>query len=241
MADPERLAWIVALGVTLIATPARADEGQPSFESCPSDTSERLRFLQDHLEGKQTYANRWWVAWNGVYVGGILFEGTRAGLTDDGGERADHIVSAVKSGIGLGRNLWSPPPAREGARAVSAMATDTPAACAERLARSEELLRRNAEDSRKNRFGWRPHAGNLALNLAGGLVVAEGFGENSGWISAAVGAVVGEVRIWSYPWHADGALGEYERRFPASGIPLSPQTSLHIEAWGNGARLVLRY
>jgi hypothetical protein len=162
-------------------------------------------------------------------------------MLDDAGERADQIVSAVKSGIGLGQNLWMPPPARDGADALRGMPADSAAACAERLARAEDVLRRNAEESREQRFGWIPHAGNLALNAAGALIVTQGFDEKSGWASAALGLVVGEITIWTYPWQAPGALAEYERRFPASGVPQPPAASLHLEPWGNGARLVLRY
>jgi hypothetical protein len=226
--------------VATTASPALAQEAAP-FESCGGDAGQRLRFIEERLDGKRTYANRWWMTWNGVFVGGILYGGARAALEDDGGERADQVVSAVKAGIGLGQNLWDPPPAKNGARELHAMPADSPAACEARLARAEELLRRNAEDSRSERFGWKPHAGNVALNLAGGLIVTQGFDEPSGWVSAALGVVVGEVRIWTYPWHAPGALGEYERRFPASGVPQPPETSLHLEAWGDGARLVLRY
>jgi hypothetical protein len=227
--------------VLLAAAPLAGAQETQRFDACDTGTSQRIRFIEDHLDGKRRYANRWWMTWNGVYVGGILYGGGRAAMEGDAGERADYVVSAVKSGIGLGQNLWDPPPAREGADALHDMPADSPAACAERLARGEELLRRNAEDSRKERFGWLPHAGNVALNAAGGLIVAQGFDEPSGWVSAALGVVVGEVRIWTYPWQAGGALAEYERRFPASGVPQSPPTSLNLEPWGNGARLVLRY
>jgi len=75
-------------------------------------------------------------------------------------------------------------------------------------------LHRAARQAHEERRSWRAHVGNLALNLAGAIVVAEGFDEGSGWGSGALGIVVGEIRIWTYPWQAERALAEYERRFP---------------------------
>jgi hypothetical protein len=235
-------ALILALGgcaPALAADPDRAPAAPRAL--CESGTEARLRFLEEHLEGRRTYADLWWKGWNTVYAGGIVVEGVRAGLEDDRGERADRIVGAVKSGIGLAQNLWSPPPARLGASELDDLPTDSPEGCAQRLARAEEILRRNAEASHDERRSWIPHLGNLGLNLAGALIVAKGFDERSGWGSGALGFAVGEVRIWSYPWHAGGALEEYERRFPASGVPQGPPTTWRIESWAGGARVVLRY
>jgi hypothetical protein len=235
-----KLAWIALLA--LPAAAARAVDGaDPALDRCDPDTRDRLRFLESHLDEKSTYAERWWIGWTTVYSAGIAVEGARAGLADDAGPRADAIVTAVKAGVGLTDNLLRPPPAKEGTRELHTISTNDADGCARRLARAEEILRENAADSRHRRFSWKAHAGNLALNLAGALIVAEGFDESSGWKSGALGLVVGEGRIWSYPWHAPGALAEYERRFPASGVPRSPATSWRLEPWGNGARLVVQY
>jgi len=232
----------MALIILAAIPPSRADEAtDPALERCTGDTGERLRYLESHLDGKRTYADRWWKTWSAVYVGGIVVEGTRAGLTGDGGERADHIVTALKSGIGLTQNLLRPPPARLGTRDLGQVSTSTPDGCAQRLARAEAILRENAQASQKNRFAWRPHLGNLALNTAGAVIVAEGFHEDRGWISGAVGLAVGELRIWTYPWQAGSAWKEYQRRFPASGVPQAPATSWRIEPWDSGARLVIHY
>jgi hypothetical protein len=233
---------MVWIALTLGAGTARAEQTpDAALDRCESGTRDRLHFIEGHLDGARTYANRWWLAWNGVYTGGIVFEGGRAWMADDRGERADHVTSAVKSVIGLTENLLRPPPAKHGTRDLRGIATDSSDGCAQRLARAEEILRENAAESRRERWSWKPHAANLALNLAGALIVAEGFDESSGWTSGALGIAVGEGRIWSYPWQADGALEEYERRFPASGLPSTPETTWRLESWGAGARVVVRY
>src|SRR5690606_14009632 len=138
------------------------------------------------------------------------------------GERADLVVSAAKAGIGLARTVWRPPSARRGADELRELPTGTPEACAARLALAEAILRRNAAESAARRRSWVPHLANLGLNLAGALIVAEGFDEPDWWVSGALGFAVGEVQIWSHPWQAGTALADYERRFPASGVPRAP-------------------
>lgn len=240
----DRLWWTFVLLAVAAAAPASAEErraGDPASERCGGETGERLRFLESRLDGNQRYADLWWKGWTAVYVGGIAVQGTRAGFEDDRGQRADLIVTAAKSGIGLARNLWSPPPARLGASELAGLPTDTAEGCAQRLARAEQVLRRNAQDARDERRSWIPHLANFGLNLAGAVIVAEGFDEQDGWLSGALGFAVGEGRIWSYPWQAGGALEEYERRFPASGVPRPPPTTWHFESWGAGARVTVRY
>jgi hypothetical protein len=234
---------LAALLVAGASAPVQAGEtrSDPAIERCSGDVGARLRFLEDSLAGDRRYADLWWKGWSTVFVGGIVVQGTRAGFEEEQGKRAEFIVTAAKSSIGLARALWSPPPARLGAAELAGMATETPADCAERLVRAEEILRRNAEDTQDERRSWIPHVANFGLNLAGAVIVAEGFDESDGWWSGALGFAVGEGRIWSYPWQATGDLAEYERRFPASGVPQSPPTSWHFESWGAGARVTLRY
>ena len=86
------------------------------------------------------------------------------------------------------------------------------AACRERLRIGEELLRENAKES-ASRWSWKRHAANVAINVAGGLIVAEGFDESRGWRSAGIGIAVGEIMTFSHPWKADKDLVEYEQRF----------------------------
>lgn len=186
----------------------------PALLRCEAHVASRLRFLEPRLDSHARYARRWWWAWNGVFGGGIVFGAASAASADGRGERANQGVDAVKSVIGLAQNVLAPPVAREGVEALRALDPSRPGACAERLARAEDLLARAAQDARGRR-GWRPHLANLALNLAGAVIVAEGFDEGTGWSSGLIGLVVGEIEIWSRPWQAEATLEEYERRFPA--------------------------
>jgi hypothetical protein len=178
----------------------------------------RLRYLEPRLESHARYAKRWHWTWTGIHAGGLVYGGARAGFEDDRGERANYAVDAVKSAIGLSRDWLRPPTVREAPAALRAIDTGQEGGCEERLAGAEAILKRAAEDAHDERDGWRPHLFNLLLNLTGALVVAEGFDEGSGYGSGALGFVVGEIEIFTYPWHARRTLDDYTRRFPAADV-----------------------
>jgi len=202
-----------------------------SLDRCDSDTAGRLRFLEQRLAAERTHGRVWQAGWTGAYGFGVLLQGARAGLEDDAGERADLIVSAVKATIGTARLLLSPTPARHGAEAARAIAPTDADACARRLEVAESALEQSAERAR-SRFSWKSHLANVVLNVGGAVIVAVGFDEPEGWASGVLGLLVGEAQIWSHPWRADEAWEEYERRFPASGLPPEPRTTWRVGPTG---------
>jgi hypothetical protein len=113
-------------------------------------------------------------------------------------------------------------------------------ACRERLRVGEELLRTNARES-ESRRSWKRHAVSVAINVAGALIVAEGFDESRGWRSAGIGIAVGETFTFSHPWKADDDLAEYERRFESSGVPAVKPVSWSVGPHLGGVRLQLNF
>jgi hypothetical protein len=206
-----------------------------AVDRCDAATAARLRFLEGRLARHARYAKRWWRAWNAMYGGGIVFSGTLAGFDDGRGERAGHVVEAVKSGIGLAHNFVAPPVVRDAPQVLAAIDPSAPDGCARRLAQAEEILYRAAEQAHRERRAWRPHLANLALNLGGAAIVAEGFHEGTGWSSGALGLVFGEVHIWSFPWQAVDTLRDYERRFPSARRLGNSDTSTCRTCYGRGA------
>jgi hypothetical protein len=214
---------------------------------CEPGTAERIRFIEDRLEERRPYATMWWHGWTGTYAVGTVVQSVRAGLEDSEGKKADLVVSAVKALIGTTRlmfekpiaGMWfDVPSARFGAEPASSIEPTDESACRERLAVDEDLLRKSAKES-ESRWDWKRHAGNVAFNVAGGLIVAYGFDdETRGWRSAGVGIGVGEAMIFSRPWKADDDLAEYEQRFNGAS---APRTSVNVLPWRGGARLVLAF
>ncbi len=214
----------------LVATSA-ARAADVAFERCSAGTGERLRFVEDRLEARRPYAKWWWTGWTGFYGIGTVVSSVQAGTEDDGGRRADYIVSAVKAAFGVGRLALYPPTAKAGTDAMRVVDPSDESACRERLRIGEELLRTNARES-ASRWSWKRHAAVIGINVAGGLIVAEGFDEWRGWRSAGIGIGVGEIMTFSHPWKAGDDLAEYEAKFGTTS-DLAPRKV----SWDVGPRL----
>jgi hypothetical protein len=202
---------------------------------CDPDSGARLRWLVDRLEAREFYADWWWRGWISFYGLGVVIQSVSAGVEDDTGERADLVVSAVKAAGGVVRLYYDRPPARLGADPILETPVVDEASCRDKVRQGEDLLREAAEDS-DTRWNWKAHASNVAINVAGGVIVAEGFDEDDGWISAGVGIAVGEVMLWSRPWKGRSDLEEYETRFAPA-----PKVSWAIVPFGRGAQVQLRF
>jgi hypothetical protein len=228
-----RILLVLACATIALARPVAAEPAT----ACDPETAARLRFLEDRLDARRTYADWWWKGWTGFYGIGTVVETVQAATEDDRGKRADYAVSAGKAAFGTVRLALFPPTARVGADPMRDVALDGPGACRDRLAVGERLLRESAHES-ESRWSWKRHAANVGINVAGGLIVAEGFDESDGWISAGVGIAIGEVMTFSHPWQADDDLAEYERRFSGGS---EPRVSWQVLPWQHGARLVLAF
>jgi hypothetical protein len=204
---------------------------------CESDTQARLEWLVERLESRERYADLWWRGWTGIYATGMVLQGVRAGLEDDDeGERADYIVSAVKAAGGVTRLYFSRPVARLGADPLRGDVLADEAACRAAADRGEALLGQAAHESDRR---WRliPHLTNVAINMAGALIVTQGFDEDDGWASAAVGIAVGEAMLWTHPWRGRRDLQEYEKRFAAE----QSRVSWAVAPYGRGLSLQIRF
>ena len=209
---------LLALAMATAVGPVGAVAAEESaLGHCSAGTAERVGFIEERLEQRRSYATWWWRGWTGFYGLGTVVQSVQAGIEDDRGKRADYTVSAVKAGFGVGRLLFYPITAKQGADPMRAVDPVDESACRERLRIGEELLRTNARES-ESRWSWKRHAPNVGINVAGGLIVAEGFDESArGWRSAGIGIAVGEAFTWSHPWKADDDLVDYEQRFESSG------------------------
>ena len=220
MSRTTNAAWLSGLALAFLSGCATLQEGAEllppdrALAACEGSVGERLHYLEPRLAAHASYADRWWWLWNGVHALGIVYGGAMAGVEDDGGERALQAVDATKSAIGLADGVMNPPVLRKGMDQVSEIEVASATGCVARLRAAEALLYDAAKEADEMRRGWLTHAGNVTLNLVGAVVVAEGFDESSGWGAGALGLVVGEIEIWSFPWHAERTVEEYERRFP---------------------------
>jgi hypothetical protein len=217
----------------------RADaEGPSTFDvsACETRTRARLQWLVARADSREQYADFWWRSWIGFYAVGVGVQSTRAGLEDDGGKRADLIVGAVKAVGGVTRLYFTRPVARLGADLLRVEPLPDETACLDRVAQGEELLQQSARESDR-RWGWKSHLFNVALNMAGAVIVTQAFDEKAGWTSAGIGIAVGEAMLWSHPWHGRSDLEEYEASFE----PEPPPISWSLQPYRMGLRLQMTF
>ncbi|MCC6765312.1 MAG: hypothetical protein IT293_11690 [Deltaproteobacteria bacterium] len=233
-------ATAIFLGVFVLAASA-AWAGDGAFERCSAGTNERLTFIEDRLEERRPYARYWWGGWTGFYGLGAVVQSARAATEDDDSMQADFVVSAVKASFGMVRLLVWPPTARVGAAAMRVVDASDETACRERLRVGEDLLHQNARES-ESRWDWKRHAANVGINVAGALIVAEGWDDPSrGWRSAGIGIAVGEAFTFSHPWKAADDLAEYEERFGQRADLTPTKVSFEVAPQLGGIALGVRF
>ncbi len=232
------LRWSLLAGslfFTFAAGTARADDQDPKLldvSACSEGSRARLEWLVERLESRELYADIWWKGWLGFYSIGVVYQSVQASIDDDDGHQADDIVGAVKALIGVTRLVFVRPTARLGADPLQVATPPSEEVCLQRVAEGEELLRKAAKES-DQRWDWKPHTFNVALNLAGALVATQAFGAHKGWTSMGIGIAVGEAMIFSHPWKGKSDLEEYQAAFS----PSTPQTSWSIQPYHAGLRL----
>jgi hypothetical protein len=232
-----RNAIVAVVCVVWLSTSARAEQATFDTSACARESETRLLWLIDRLDSRERYADLWWRGWIGVYAVGAAVESARAGVEDDRGKRADYIVSAIKAAGGVTRLYFMRPTARLGADPLRATPVVTAADCRARVEQGEALLEKAAHESER-RWNWKAHAWNVGVNMAGAVIVAEGFDESDGWWSGAVGIAVGEAMLWSHPWKGESDLAEYQARFEHQD---ATPTSWNVLPYGNGLRVVARF
>jgi hypothetical protein len=192
------------------AAPSGITRNPPGLSD--SELDARLAFLEERLDGGEKYAKFWQWGWTTGYGLGIAIGSAQAIDEDDGKKRTNHIVTAAKGVIGTSRMLLSRHPGRNGADAMREIPGDSREAKLQRLEKGEETLQQVAKRA-KQRTNWKPHAGNLALNAAGGAFIF-GFGrDKDAGISMGVGIAVGTLQILSAPKRGIQDLSDYETEF----------------------------
>lgn len=203
-----------------VPMPTAAYVGLPSpYEARPFEVSLRLEIAEGLLARQRAYASLWWRGWLSFYTVGLVVQGTRATFEDDRSDRADLIISVVKAAGGIARYAAQPYLGIEGPEAIGPLPAGTLAQRRARLARAEEILRQNAIYTDERRVWW-AHLLNIGINAAGGFIVAFAFDDpETGFLSAGIGAAVGEVSLLTQPWQADDDWEDYRRYFSTAREP----------------------
>ncbi|HZS39783.1 MAG TPA: hypothetical protein VFF06_23280 [Polyangia bacterium] len=196
---------VALLTLALVGGVARADD---------ADVQARLTFLETRLRVESKWSEVHFVVWTFGYYFGAVFEAGRAVMFDiPYSSRVDLVISAIKATLGATAHALRPPKTMFSAEELAKLPESSPDERARKLEVAERLLKRNAKEC-DQRYSWIAHSVNVALNVAGGLIVWLGYHDfGTGLESALVGIGVGELQIWSQPWNAKIDLRDYRRRF----------------------------
>jgi hypothetical protein len=208
---------ISVLSIAPIAVEATADDIHGGLTRNPSSLSDseldaRLAFLEERLDAGEKYTKYWQWGWTGGYGLGIVIGTVQAIDENSKKKRVNDIVTAAKATIGTSRLLLFRHPGRNGADSMRAISGNSREAKLQRLAEGEALLEQVAKRA-EERTNWKSHAGNIALNAAGGAFIF-GFGrDKDAGISMGLGVAVGTIQILSAPKRGIQDLDDYQTRF----------------------------
>lgn len=216
------------IAVALVGLPWRGRAQERSADR--GELVERLTFLEERVAAEYRHGLWWWGGFLGFYTTGAAYQGWLTVGATEKGDQGALGVNTVKALLGVGRLLaqprggyssFEPPPP----------ATLSDAQLAAHVAAGEKAMYGNARQQAIHR-AWYAHAGNLGVNLIGGVIVATAFEDpRQGFINAGIGIAVGEVFILTSPWEADNDVEAYEARFEGDGAVDQK------ESWGIDLRI----
>src|SRR5690349_8162614 len=88
MKSRTRISCLAAVLVSLAPAYAGAETAlvpTVSLDRCAADDAARVRFLEERLDSRRTYADYWWKGWMGGYALGTVIEAVQASTHDDEG------------------------------------------------------------------------------------------------------------------------------------------------------------
>lgn len=205
---------ILASGVTYAEQCPPITGGDAALEHV--DAARRLDFIRSTLADQTRRASFWNWTWRGVFAASTAYSVAISQTSNDGSTKRSAYEGAAKSAVGTISKFVAPlrivqvaPGTRDGCRS---------------LAIAEEALLQSARNQQRGK-GLLAHAGVLGLNLVGSLVLAFGYGDSQeALISGAVGALAGEVMIFTQPNGAMRAL----QRYKAGDVPRPRSAGLSV-------------
>jgi hypothetical protein len=228
------------------ATECRAvDGGTPALALIPAE--KRIEWIDHRLRHEAHNARLWSGLWGAGYGAITVGQAILATQQSDTGQRAENIVGAAASFIGVMAVVILPPSVERDQswwEKHKRLIPPNADPCAT-LATAEHLLVR-AADSEEFGIGPLVHIGNFAVNIAAGLVLGIGFNR---WPAFAyvglVGIAVGEVQVITQPTGSIADLRRYKNGDLGDGKQAASRLRWSVAPWahrdGGGASFALTF
>ena len=215
---------LVCLALCGGATRAAAEERPAVAALSDEELETRTRFLERAILKNAHYTKTWHGLFTTGYGLGFAYEAARAVEARHGGaHQADYAIGAGKAAVGVIGRMARAPRAVFGQTPEEAAPGTDRESRERRLAVAEAMLKQDAHDNDR-RYSWIGHGLNVALNVAGLLVIGLRYHD---WAlagqSTGISIGVGELSIWTQPWQAKSAWKEYSHEYRPVGGP-SPLT-----------------
>lgn len=205
---------LLASGVTYAEQCPTISGGDAALEQV--DAATRMDFIRRTLADQTRRASFWNWSWRGIYAGSTVLNVAISQTSNDGSSTRAAYTDAAKSAVGVISKFVAP-------LRIEQVASDSQDGCRS-LAEAEEALVQSARNEEFGK-GLLTHAGVLGTNLVGSLVLAFGYGDSKeALISGAVGALVGEVMIYTQPSGAIRAL----QRYKVGNVPRPQSAGLSV-------------
>jgi hypothetical protein len=216
---------LVALTCLLLSVNARAQTRPRSLPD--GEVVSNLRWIEGELSAEKSPSLWWWNGWLGIFSVLTVAQTTGLFITNDAELKQDLGVGAVESLLStVGILFLTPLEAKTAVDALRALPASSPEERASKLAEAERLLTKSAEDEAFGR-SWISHAVGIAVSLAGGLVIWQGFDRPlvDGLLNFGIGVALAEVQIFTQPVRLIYSAQQYQNRTAVrTNLMLSPRS-----------------
>lgn len=179
----------------------------PALEQAQGET--RLLFLKSRLPRAKSRAKLWFWGWEGTYLGLSAAQLALIPIWHDQEQQRTLWVNTGTTLLGAALLAGASPSVLGLERRLrKRLAVEGTGTCLELALLEQEFV--SASNTEKFGVSWLAHGANLAVNAGAGLVLGLAWGYwDTAWITTTVGALVGEVMLWTQPMDMTRALDDY--------------------------------
>ncbi len=205
-----------------------------------AEIDQRLRFLEQRLDGSRTHGQIWYWSWLTVNGGSAVANTAFAAGTSDHDDTVSYSVQAARATIGTVNMFLDPLEARFGADNIRDLPESSREQKLAKLRLAEDQLKRNAERT-DTRYDWKQYAGNAFINAAAGGIIAGLAEEGEAFQVGISGFLGGIAMLWTEPWNPNNDWEDYQKLSGGSTSQLDIDVMATAQRDGGGLAVRLSW